>query len=85
MSIEFGTPHQCFTITNPGKFERERCWAPIFYEMGLDGMADDDEDGTWVFDLKHDDDLKTVHSDLKDAKEVRISVDDQGFVWGTVS
>jgi hypothetical protein len=35
-------------IRSPGKFEGEPVWAPYFWEMLLDGIADEEDDGEVV-------------------------------------
>lgn len=38
-------------IQNPGKFEREPIYVPYYWNCALEGMADEDEGGEFVFEL----------------------------------
>ncbi len=70
------------TIKNPGKFEGEMYYIPIFYEMALDGMADEDTETGWIFDLVNDDFKK--YPELKGYDRLELTTDTNGFVFGQV-
>lgn len=67
-------------ITNPGKFEGEPLYAPYFWDAFLNGCWDDELDGgTLVYNIIADD-IKEF-PELKGAKQVWLSCDDNGFVY----
>jgi hypothetical protein len=40
-----------FKITSPGKFEGEPVFAPCYWQLGLEGMADDDDGKVFTFKI----------------------------------
>jgi len=69
-------------IRSPGKFEGESIWAPYFWNAVLNGEGDhEDIDGRLCsrVDIVADD-LREF-PELKGAKAVRLSEDDNGFVY----
>jgi len=66
-------------ICTPGKFEGEPIWVPYFWEIWLDGGADDD-DGYYIgFDLTPDD--VREWPELEACSRVELWQDDSGFVY----
>lgn len=66
-------------ITTPGKFEAEPRWAPTFWNMLLDGGADEElDDGIAVFILNKDD--RDAFPELNGWYAVLLSERDDGFV-----
>lgn len=63
-------------ITSPGKFEREPIYAPYFYELWLDNGADNEP-------IAVEDEDRREFPELEDIAEVRVSEDDDGFVYLT--
>jgi hypothetical protein len=73
------TRQECEEAVNrPGKFEHEAVYIPYFYEVFLDGFADEDDDGTLVF--KVDDNDRTLFPELQGVSHVRMIIRDDGFV-----
>lgn len=69
-------------ISNPGKFEGEMYYTPYYYDVGMNGMADEDSGSAWLFELGEEDYKK--FPELKGHKNIIISSNDQGFVYGEV-
>lgn len=70
-------------IRSPGKFEGTPVWAPFYWDLSLEGCADDeecDEHDTLVevFDVDSSD--VEMFPELSGVKQVRLWSDDQGFV-----
>lgn len=65
-------------VKRPGKFEGQARYIPYFYEVYLDGGADDDDGRVLTFRLNADD--KKWFPELKRRKAVKIEVTDYGFV-----
>ena len=74
-------------ITSPGKFEGEAAYVPYFWDMGLDGMADEDytdsNGAVWAFDVTADD--IAFFPELKNVNRVELRESDQGFVSAKLS
>lgn len=66
-------------IRSPGKFELEMIYTPYFYNLGLEGMADSDEDGVWGFNVSDED--RKQFPELAKVEHVEIRVCDQGFAY----
>jgi hypothetical protein len=65
-------------IVSPGKFEGEPYYAPYYYDIAMDGFADEDDGETWIFYLSDED--KRAISEFKKYYSLEIYVDDNGFV-----
>jgi hypothetical protein len=65
-------------IRSPGKFESEPVFAPYFWDVLMNGGADDDVDGIAVFAVNADDIRE--FPELEGTASVRIPENDQGFV-----
>jgi hypothetical protein len=65
-------------ITDPGKFEGEARYMPHFYDLFLNGCADEDDGETLTFNVEQDD--IDEFPELADFKRVRFFEDSQGFV-----
>lgn len=65
-------------ITTPGKFEDQLVYVPYFWEMYLDGGADEDDGEILTFTVTAAD--VTEFPELRDVKVVRMYETDQGFV-----
>lgn len=70
------------TITDLGKFEGEPSYAPYYWEQGLDGAWDEDENGVYFFILGDTD--YDMFPTLKGAYGLAVEESDQGFVTLTV-
>lgn len=73
-------------IESPGKFEGEPVYAPYFWGLYLNGMADYDESPGGAlagevsgFDLTDED--RERFPELEGFERVELWTDDQGFVW----
>ena len=67
------------TITSPGKFEGEQYYIVYYYDVGMNGMADEDDGQNWLFTLGPEDYKK--FPELKGHKNIIISGSDQGFEY----
>jgi hypothetical protein len=66
-------------ITSPGKFEGEPLYAVAFYEIGLEGFADQDDGAAYAFEITQED--RATWPELpSDCKWVVIRESDNGFV-----
>lgn len=79
-AISAGTNYRMFKemTTRPGKFQGEKPYVPYFYEIGMNGFANED-DGGWSFDVKPED--VTIFPELRGKRKVKIDVSDNGFVF----
>jgi len=92
LSKEHGT---CFEvddqglITTPGKFEGEPIYVPYFWNLGLDGCADDEETQThyptdqpvFGFNLSDLNIEQSVWPELKGQDRIELWESDLGFVF----
>lgn len=69
-------------IRDLGKFEREPLYAPYFWDAGLNGGMDEDENNVWFFIL-HDED-RLEFPELAEAYAVSVEESESGFVFCTV-
>jgi len=67
-------------IQGPGKFEAEMYWVPYYWDIGMNGFADEDDGTNWLFRLDAEDYKK--FPELKGHKNIIISSSEQGFVSG---
>lgn len=67
-------------IKDPGRFEGESYWVSYYYDVGMNGAADEDDGQNWLFNLDQEDYKK--FPELKGHKTIVISSSDQGFVSG---
>lgn len=71
-------------ITSPGKFEGQPVFAPYFWQLGLDGMADSDTGTVFVFKLPKTDPERqnwpTLNKWLGRSRTLSLREDSQGFV-----
>lgn len=66
-------------IRRPGKFEGEMLYVPYFWQMGLEGMADDDDGQVYKFRLTPKD--RKMFPELSRSKHVvRLMERSDGFV-----
>jgi hypothetical protein len=66
-------------ICSPGRFEGEMLYVPYFWEKGVDGWQDEEEeDGTLVFFVMPED--STQFPELRSKTEVRLYQRDDGFI-----
>lgn len=74
-------------VTNPGKFEGEPAYVPYFWELGLDGMADEDftdvGGAVYAFDITEDD--KIFFPGLLKYKRIELRESEVGFVSAKLS
>lgn len=75
----------CMTYTgfkegsHPGKFEGEPDYVEYFYDIGMEGGADEDDGEVWTFEINADDIRQ--FPELRGYKYIDIEVSDQGFVY----
>ena len=71
-------------ITSPGKFEGEPIFAPYFWNLGLEGFADNDDGSVYRFKITKDDESNPYWPELKawlgTKRTLRLREDSQGFV-----
>lgn len=65
-------------IQDPGKFEGEPVYTPYFWDAFLNGIVDEDDGETLVFNLTAED--REEFPELEAFKQVLLWEDDQGFV-----
>lgn len=65
-------------IRSPGKFENCPIYAPYFYDMLMNGMADEDYGGEAYFDIS-DDEIEE-YPELAGIKQIGLAEDDNGFI-----
>lgn len=65
-------------IVSPGKFEGEPVYVPAYWDLGLEGGADLDDGGAFVFQIDASDVERWP--ELRDVKTLRLVEDDNGFV-----
>ena len=70
------------TITDLGKFEGEPMYAPYYWQQGLEGSWDEDENGVYFFVLGQTD--YDMFPQLAGSYGLAIEESDQGFVSVTV-
>lgn len=71
-------------IRSPGKFEGCSVYVPYYWNAGLEGMADEDtetDDGEAVFVFYPDEDDIKEFPELRGIELVRLTEDDNGFVY----
>jgi hypothetical protein len=69
-------------IKDLGKFEGEPRYAPYYWNQGLDGAWDEDENGVYFFVLGDTD--YDMFPELKGEYGIAVEESDQGFVFTTV-
>jgi len=70
-------------ISSPGKFEGQPIYTPYLYECYLDGLHDEDSGDEILFIINEND--FDEYPELADIAEVRMKVDEQGFVSVTTT
>lgn len=70
-------------ICSPGKFEGEPVFAPVFWDMALEGCATEDLGSVVLFEL--DDEDRAEWPELGDAKWLALEESEQGFVRHVLS
>jgi hypothetical protein len=65
-------------IKSPGKFEGENDYIPYFWEIGLDGCFDGEDNGIWLFNVTNEDLCKWP--ELEGVKTIRLHEREDGFV-----
>jgi hypothetical protein len=65
-------------IKNPGKFEGENEYIPYFWEVGLDGLFDQEDNGILLFDVTYED--VDRWPELAGIKTIRLYEREDGFV-----
>jgi hypothetical protein len=65
-------------IKSPGKFEDEPIYVPYFWQIGLEGCADQDRDGDFVFHIDASD--VEMWPELRNITRLQLWEDDNGFV-----
>jgi hypothetical protein len=66
-------------IKSPGKFEGEPIYAPHFYEIYLNGCADEDDGNVLTFEVNDED--RCAFPELIDVSKVIMSESEQGFIY----
>ena len=69
-----------YTITDPGKFEGEQDYVPHFWEIYLEGGADEDVDRVLYFNDPGVGAEGLLWPELKDMDTLYLYEDDYGFV-----
>lgn len=69
-------------IRSPGKFEGEPIYVPYFWQLGLEGFADDDDGDEFVFDLGPEE--LQMWPELGDGRRLTLSEDSSGFVYSVL-
>lgn len=69
-------------IVSPGKFEGEPAYVPYFWELGLDGMADEDhtDEGGTVYRFNIETDDRIFFPELVKYQRIELRESEQGFV-----
>lgn len=69
-------------IQDPGKFEGEMIYVPAYWDMGLEGMADEDDGEHFVFNIGQDgfDDRAFWPEIPADQKRIILYENSDGFV-----
>lgn len=67
-------------IMSPGKFEGEPIYAPYFWDLVMDGGADETEDDGDIFRISAEDRREFPEID-RDTTTIRIWEDGNGFVY----
>jgi len=78
MNDEF-TLNELGIISNPGKFEGEHLSTPYFWNLGLEGWADNDDGTTYSFHLTNSD--REKFPELVDVNRLELSETESGFVY----
>lgn len=69
-------------IRSPGKFEGEALYVPYFWEFGLQGFSDsEDDDGNWVFSVSDEDRQEFPELAEQGITRITLSESDSGFVY----
>ncbi len=66
-------------IRSPGKFEGEMVYAPYFYDLMLDGCADENTDGSCTVPIEKED--IDIFPSLAGIDYVKLYEDDNGFFY----
>ena len=66
-------------IKSPGKFEGEMLYVPYFWDLGLEGDYDFDEDGVFGFEISTEDIAQ--FPELAGVKVLLLEESDTGFVY----
>lgn len=69
------------TIQSLGKFEGEMLYVPYFWELGLEGVYDEDFGNVYFFDVDEDD--LAMFPELKGTYGLALEESDAGFVRAT--
>ena len=78
------TRNECEKLTaRPGKFEGEPIYSPYFYELMMDGMADETiyEGDLMIEIFRVDEPDRAIFPELKDVYGVSMSNDENGFIY----
>lgn len=78
--VEFYKVNKNGIIQSPGKFEGEMLYVPYFWEMFLNGFADDLE---WCLHFGVSEDDIAIFPELENQSYVSLICDDSGFVYET--
>ncbi len=65
-------------VEGPGKFEGEARYVPYFWDVYMDGGADDDDGTVLTFNVSDED--KKLFPELRGRKRVKLMEQDSGFV-----
>jgi hypothetical protein len=67
------------TIVSLGKFEGSPIFVLHFWSLGMDGGADEDDEGVWWFNLTDEDEQD--YPALGNAAQLGLWTDENGFVY----
>ncbi len=66
-------------IQDPGKFQGEMIYVPVYWEAGLEGLADEDTGTLYIFNLGLED--KIEFPELIGKRKLRLRESDVGFIY----
>jgi hypothetical protein len=66
-------------IRSPGKFEGEMYYVPYYWDIGMNGLADEDDGTNWLFNLDTEDYKR--FPELKGSKTLILYSSEQGFAY----
>lgn len=69
-------------MSTPGKFEGEPNYVPDFWDRAMDGFADTDLDGTFIFNITEEDHAK--YPELPVGSRLYLVESCEGFVFSRV-
>jgi hypothetical protein len=65
-------------IRSPGKFEGEMLYVPFYWDIAMNGFANEDDGEVFTFLIEPED--KAIFPELNDRRSLRLYESDLGFV-----